>query len=192
MYSTGWCKVLLRSMHFCTLTNTLITAYKIPANGHDINPRIHLVCGLAGFIFLQLQVTYKNVSSALCSKCGVLFFSLQMQMCYSYIHIWVIHTRGQLHLSILRSTSVHPAWGILLHTSKRIHPNYALFICLHGPQSKTRIAPQVLPAGWLDPQFSSNLLGIASILWAKCYYTLLILPYNDWEPWRFQCVSVFL
>lgn len=35
-----------------------------------------------------------------------------------------------LHLCKLLSTSVHPAWGIILLTSRRLHSNYAFFMCL--------------------------------------------------------------
>lgn len=60
----------------------------------------------------------------------------------------------QLHLSKLQSTSVHPALGITLLTSRWLHPNDGFFMCLHGHQPKNKIAPQTLLVGFRDPQCS--------------------------------------
>lgn len=157
-------------------------AHKIPDRGYDIIPQSMdpIRCTYWQSSSLMFQITLKKQSSALCSN-------LECSSPHRrYRDLTQLHphlsnpNEWQLHLSILRSTSVHPTWRIILRTSRRVHPNYAVFLCLHGHQSKTRIAPQTLLVGWLvgclDPQCS-------------CKVFLVQLPYFGKHVYYIQLIS---
>lgn len=140
------------------------------AHGHDIIPQSMdpIAC-----VYWEASSFYSNVSGY--------FKKSRLQLPLTYLEGSSAHwgltqlhphlsnpNKWQLHLSKLGSTSVHPVWSIILRTSRRLHPNYAFFTCLHGHQPQNKNSSTNF-AGWLSGSsvFLQSLLGIASIFGIK-------------------------